>query len=43
MNGLATQPARASGEFAIGGDLPVVRLGYGAMQIPGARRVGRAT
>jgi pyridoxine 4-dehydrogenase len=30
-----TQPARASGEFAIGGDLPVVRLGYGAMQIPG--------
>jgi pyridoxine 4-dehydrogenase len=29
------QPARASGEFAIGGDLPVVRLGYGAMQIPG--------
>jgi len=32
---LATQPARASGEFAIGGDLPVVRLGYGSMQIPG--------
>src|SRR5712691_7383415 len=32
---LATQPARASGQFAIGGDLPVVRLGYGAMQIPG--------
>ena len=30
-----TQPARASGEFAIGGDLPVVRLGYGTMQIPG--------
>jgi aryl-alcohol dehydrogenase-like predicted oxidoreductase len=30
-----TQPARASGEFTIGGDLPVVRLGYGAMQIPG--------
>jgi aryl-alcohol dehydrogenase-like predicted oxidoreductase len=29
------QPARASGQFAIGGDLPVVRLGYGAMQIPG--------
>jgi aryl-alcohol dehydrogenase-like predicted oxidoreductase len=24
----ATQPGRASGEFAIGGDLPVVRLGY---------------
>ena len=35
MSSLATQPARASGEFAIGGDLPVVRLGYGAMQIPG--------
>lgn len=32
---LATQPARAGGEFAIGGDLPVVRLGYGAMQITG--------
>jgi pyridoxine 4-dehydrogenase len=35
MSSPATQPARASGEFAIGGDLPVVRLGYGAMQIPG--------
>lgn len=35
MSRLATQPARASGEFAIGGDLPVVRLGYGTMQIPG--------
>jgi pyridoxine 4-dehydrogenase len=35
MSEVATQPARASGEFAIGGDLPVVRLGYGAMQIPG--------
>jgi hypothetical protein len=23
--------------FAIGGDLPVVRLGYGAMQITGPR------
>ena len=43
MSSLVTQPARASGEFAIDGDLPVVRLGYGAMQIPGARRVGRAT
>jgi pyridoxine 4-dehydrogenase len=30
-----SQPARASGEFAIGGDLPVARLGYGAMQIAG--------
>jgi len=35
VSNLATKPARASGEFAIGGDLPVVRLGYGAMQIPG--------
>jgi aryl-alcohol dehydrogenase-like predicted oxidoreductase len=35
VNSLATHPARASGEFAIGGDLPVVRLGYGSMQIPG--------
>jgi pyridoxine 4-dehydrogenase len=35
MSTVATRPARASGEFAIGGDLPVVRLGYGAMQIPG--------
>jgi pyridoxine 4-dehydrogenase len=35
VSSLATQPARASGEFAIGGDLPVVRLGYGAMRIAG--------
>ena len=35
MSSIATQPARASGEFAIGGDLAVVRLGYGSMQIPG--------
>jgi pyridoxine 4-dehydrogenase len=35
VSSLATKPARASGEFRIGGDLPVVRLGYGAMQIPG--------
>ncbi|MGH3626142.1 MAG: aldo/keto reductase [Sciscionella sp.] len=32
---MTTQPARGSGEFVIGGDLPVVRLGYGAMRIPG--------
>jgi pyridoxine 4-dehydrogenase len=30
-----TWPARASGRFEIAGDLPVFRLGYGAMQIPG--------
>jgi aryl-alcohol dehydrogenase-like predicted oxidoreductase len=35
MSGDATQPARGSGQFAIGSDLTVVRLGYGAMQIPG--------
>src|ERR1700716_1269784 len=31
----STRPARASGTFRIGGDLPVVRLGYGAMRITG--------
>ncbi len=35
MSRLAARPARASGEFVIGGNLPVVRLGYGTMQIPG--------
>lgn len=35
MTDLASKPAHASGEFLIGGDLPVVRLGYGAMQLPG--------
>jgi aryl-alcohol dehydrogenase-like predicted oxidoreductase len=30
-----TRPARASGTFRIGGDLPVVRLGFGAMRITG--------
>jgi aryl-alcohol dehydrogenase-like predicted oxidoreductase len=30
-----TRPASASGTFSIGGDLPVVRLGYGAMRITG--------
>lgn len=35
MRGLETEPARAGGNFNIGGDLPVVRLGYGAMQLPG--------
>jgi aryl-alcohol dehydrogenase-like predicted oxidoreductase len=29
------QPAKESGEFAIGGTLPVTRLGYGTMQLPG--------
>ncbi|WDZ84278.1 aldo/keto reductase [Micromonospora cathayae] len=31
----SSQPAKASGVFRIGGDLPVVRLGYGAMQLTG--------
>jgi len=34
------QPVHASGTFAIGGDLPVHRLGYGAMQILGEGRWG---
>jgi pyridoxine 4-dehydrogenase len=29
------QPAKASGEFTIGGKLPVTRLGYGTMQLTG--------
>jgi pyridoxine 4-dehydrogenase len=29
------RPATKSGTFAIGGDLPVHRLGYGAMQLTG--------
>jgi pyridoxine 4-dehydrogenase len=29
------QPAKASGEFSIGGTLPVTRLGYGTMQLTG--------
>jgi aryl-alcohol dehydrogenase-like predicted oxidoreductase len=31
----STAPARAAGEFRIDGTLPVVRLGYGAMQLTG--------
>ena len=30
-----TAEAAASGTFFVGGDLPVVRLGFGAMQLPG--------
>lgn len=30
-----TQPAKASGEFMIGGKLPVTRLGYGTLQLTG--------
>ncbi|MFE0530394.1 aldo/keto reductase [Micromonospora sp. SD19] len=35
MTTSTTQPARASGTFAIGGDLLVNRLGYGAMRLSG--------
>lgn len=31
----SSRPAAASGTFRIGGDLPVTRLGYGAMQLTG--------
>ena len=34
-NGTVENLAAPSGTFAIGGDLPVVRLGYGTMQLPG--------
>jgi aryl-alcohol dehydrogenase-like predicted oxidoreductase len=30
----ASQPAAAAGTFAIGGDLPVARLGFGTMRLP---------
>jgi pyridoxine 4-dehydrogenase len=35
MTDTTQRPAAASGTFTIGGDLPVTRLGYGAMQITG--------
>src|SRR6266404_549522 len=38
-----TRPAARSGTFAIGGDLPVHRLGYGAMQLPGPGVWGEPT
>jgi aryl-alcohol dehydrogenase-like predicted oxidoreductase len=36
----SAQPIHASGTFTLGGDLPVHRLGYGAMQILGEGRWG---
>jgi pyridoxine 4-dehydrogenase len=33
--GAQDRPAGASGTFAIGGDMPVVRLGFGSMQLTG--------
>jgi pyridoxine 4-dehydrogenase len=35
MTQSATRPVEESGTFSIGGDLPVHRLGYGVMQLPG--------
>jgi len=35
MTTTTTRPAEQSGTFRLGGDLPVVRLGYGAMRITG--------
>jgi aryl-alcohol dehydrogenase-like predicted oxidoreductase len=35
MSTPATQPAKASGQFTIAGELPVTRLGYGAMRLTG--------
>ncbi|GAA2617815.1 aldo/keto reductase [Actinomadura fulvescens] len=35
MSDLSARPAAASGTFTLGGDLPVHRLGFGAMQITG--------
>ena len=37
------RPATRSGTFAIGGDLPVHRLGYGAMQLTGPGVWGEPT
>lgn len=36
-NAASTQPAQASGRFAIGRELSVHRLGFGAMRLPGVR------
>ncbi|MBW8481830.1 aldo/keto reductase [Actinomadura parmotrematis] len=35
MTTISDRPAEASGTFSVGGDLPVHRLGYGAMQLTG--------
>jgi len=35
-SGMTSRPIEASGTFTIGGDLPVHRLGYGAMQLTGS-------
>src|ERR1700759_3143706 len=38
----ASQPAAASGTFAIGGDRPVARLGFGTMRLPAGNLHGPA-
>jgi aryl-alcohol dehydrogenase-like predicted oxidoreductase len=43
MTDLGDRPAAASGEFAIGGDLTVHRLGFGAMRITGPGIWGEPT
>lgn len=35
MMDIATEPAKASGEFTLGGRIPVVRLGFGSMRLTG--------
>jgi len=35
MSGTSSRPAEQSGTFKLGGDLPIHRLGYGAMQLTG--------
>ncbi|MCY1044043.1 aldo/keto reductase [Corallococcus sp. bb12-1] len=35
MSGTSTRPVEKSGTFKLGGDLPIHRLGYGAMQLTG--------
>jgi pyridoxine 4-dehydrogenase len=35
LEAMTTRPATRSGSFALGGDLPVSRLGFGSMQLPG--------
>lgn len=37
-----SQAAAASGTFAIGGDLPVARLGFGTMRLPTGTFTGPA-
>ncbi|MFC4029852.1 aldo/keto reductase [Streptomyces polygonati] len=39
----AARPAEASGTFQLGGDLPVHRLGYGTMRLPGPNVWGEPT